>query len=471
MNKKNNQQSNKKDKSIKVKKDASLRQGELNSVQERDHLGGEGTTKQSQPDKEIAVKVKNVSKIFKIPHKKIDSMKSAFVNSLKKNTYEEFYALKDISVEVKKGEFLGIIGHNGAGKSTLLKILAGVYQPTSGSIEVNGMISPFLELGIGFNPELSGRDNIYLNATVLGLTKKQIDEKFDEIVAFAELEKFIDEQLKNYSSGMKARLAFSVSIHADREILIMDEVLAVGDSRFQEKCLDIFRGYKERGKTVILVTHSMATVREYCDRALLLHKGELLGSGDVNDVCDEYIIKNMSEDQREELEKKERIEKEEQEHEKSLRGGMKRQVKNENIITDIQVFDIDRNKLTEITWGDDFFVEIEVQVSKIKHNLVQAVQIFDNETNVFLCGNNTDVDNFNCSWQKDRNVFIIYFKNTMFNTGEIYIKAVLFENKSGQNDIVDSNSTKELNNHIIKIKKQKGSGVGIMRIEHEWSKK
>jgi len=246
-------------------------------------------------EREIAVKVNNVSKTFRIPHKKIDSMRSVFVNSLQKNTYEEFNALDDISFDVAKGEFLGIIGHNGAGKSTLLKILAGVYNPSSGSIEINGMIAPFLELGIGFNPELSGRDNVYLNATVLGLTKKQIDEKFDDIVEFSELEKFIDQQLKNYSSGMKARLAFSVSIHANREILLMDEVLAVGDSAFQEKCLDIFKSYKKAGRTVILVTHSMTTVREYCDRALLLSKGKLLEVGDVDDVCDEYVLNSMAE--------------------------------------------------------------------------------------------------------------------------------------------------------------------------------
>jgi ABC-2 type transport system ATP-binding protein len=155
------------------------------------------------------------------------------------------------------------------------------------------MISPFLELGIGFNPELSGRDNIYLNATVLGLTKKEIDKKFDEIVAFAELEEFIDQQIKNYSSGMQARLAFSVSIHANRDILLMDEVLAVGDTAFQHKCLNIFKNYKKKGRTVILVTHSMTTVREYCDRALLLADSKILDIGDVDEVLNKYILLDM----------------------------------------------------------------------------------------------------------------------------------------------------------------------------------
>src|ERR1035437_3747290 len=197
----------------------------------------------TQPDQknEIAISVKNVSKRFVIPHDKASTLKGAFVNLFHDNGSEVFDALKDISFEIKKGEFFGIIGRNGSGKSTLLKILAGIYTANTGSVKINGRISPFLELGIGFNPELSGRDNIYLNATVLGLTEKEIDKKFDSIVAFSELERFIDQKIKNYSSGMSVRLAFSVSIHANREILLMDEVLAVGDTNFQSKCLEEFK--------------------------------------------------------------------------------------------------------------------------------------------------------------------------------------------------------------------------------------
>ena len=224
---------------------------------------------------DIAIKVENVSKTFRIPHEKISSLRGAFVNAFKKKTYEKFKALDDVSFEVKKGEFFGIIGRNGSGKSTLLKILAGIYQSDNGKIQINGLISPFLELGIGFNPELSGRDNIYLNATVLGLSHKQIDQKFADIVGFSELERFIDQKLKNYSSGMQVRLAFSVAIHANREILLMDEVLAVGDMNFQSKCLEEFNRYKEVGKTVVLVTHDIGTIQRYCDRAMLLRAGKL----------------------------------------------------------------------------------------------------------------------------------------------------------------------------------------------------
>jgi ABC-type polysaccharide/polyol phosphate transport system ATPase subunit len=250
------------------------------------------------PDKDIAIKVENISKTFRIPHEKISTLKGAFVSALKSHEVEEFKALDDVSFEVKKGEFFGIIGRNGSGKSTLLKILAGIYQPSKGEVKVNGLISPFLELGIGFNPELSGRDNVYLNAAVLGLTHKQINEKFDDIVEFSELRRFIDQKVKNYSSGMQVRLMFSTAIHANREILLMDEVLAVGDSNFQSKCMEEFNEYKDAGKTVILVTHDIAMVQRYCDRAMLMRNGKIEMIGDPQKVGNEYIYQNMSDEER-----------------------------------------------------------------------------------------------------------------------------------------------------------------------------
>jgi ABC-type polysaccharide/polyol phosphate transport system ATPase subunit len=248
-------------------------------------------------DKDIAIKVENVSKTFKIPHEKISSIRGAAVNAFKRSSFEEFNALENVSFEIKKGEFFGIIGGNGSGKSTLLKILAGIYQADKGKVHINGRISPFLELGIGFNPELSGRDNVYLNAAVLGLTKKEIDEKFDSIVKFSELERFIDQKLKNYSSGMQVRLAFAVSIHANREILLMDEVLAVGDSNFQKKCIEEFEKYKISGKTVILVSHDIEIIKEYCDRALLLNNGIAVMLGNSRDVVNRYIDENIKKEE------------------------------------------------------------------------------------------------------------------------------------------------------------------------------
>ena len=245
-----------------------------------------------------AIEVSNLSKRFTIPHDKATTLKGAFINLFHNNGSEIFNALQDVSFEIKKGEFFGIIGRNGSGKSTLLKILAGIYTSDTGNIKIHGRISPFLELGIGFNPELSGRDNIYLNGTVLGLTEKQIDEKFDSIVVFSELERFIDQKLKNYSSGMQVRLAFSVSIHANRDILLMDEVLAVGDIGFQQKCLNKFEEYKAQGKTVILVTHDISTVQRYCDRAILLRNGKIEKIGSSEEVGNEYIYQNMFDEEK-----------------------------------------------------------------------------------------------------------------------------------------------------------------------------
>ncbi|MCK4636066.1 MAG: ABC transporter ATP-binding protein [Candidatus Moranbacteria bacterium] len=238
--------------------------------------------------RDIAIEVKNVSKKFKIPHEKIDTMRSIFVNIFSKKTYEEFKALDDVSFKVKKGETFGIIGRNGSGKSTLLKILSGVYRVDEGEVNIDGKISPFLELGIGFNPELSGRDNIFLNATILGLNQKEIKEKFDHILEFSEIGRFIDQKVKNYSSGMKGRLAFSVAIHADREILLMDEVMAVGDMRFKDKCLDVFENFKKQGKTIVLVNHSPEVIRVNCDNAMVLDGGKVMAVGDPDEVMKEY---------------------------------------------------------------------------------------------------------------------------------------------------------------------------------------
>ncbi|MCX6245745.1 MAG: ABC transporter ATP-binding protein [Bacteroidetes bacterium] len=238
---------------------------------------------------QTAIKVENLSKSFMIPHKISDTFRERLIHFEWKKKYFLLEALKDISFEVRQGEFFGIIGSNGSGKSTLLKILAGIYTPDRGKLTINGEVSPFLELGVGFNPELSGRDNIFLNATILGLSGREIRSKFDSIVDFSEMERFIDQKLKNYSSGMQVRLAFAIAIHANRGILLMDEVLAVGDASFQKKCLEVFNRYKNDGKTVVLVSHDIATVGRSCDRVMLLRKGEIARTGNPEEVCSEYL--------------------------------------------------------------------------------------------------------------------------------------------------------------------------------------
>lgn len=231
---------------------------------------------------------KNVTKTFEIPHEKRDSIKSYFMNPFRKVRKEKFHALNDVSFTVKEGEFLGIIGRNGSGKSTLLKMLAQVFEPTSGNITINGTLVPFLELGVGFNPELTGRENIFLNGTILGMSKKYLWSKFDEIVDFAEIRDFLDLQVKNYSSGMLMRLAFSVAVQAKADIYLLDEILAVGDAGFQLKSLNKMQELLSSGATAVLVSHSIADIKKYCTRTILMNNGKMLFDGNVQEAVDMY---------------------------------------------------------------------------------------------------------------------------------------------------------------------------------------
>ena len=235
----------------------------------------------------VAVKVSHLSKEFRLPFDSQHSLKGRVLN-LKKRGFKVQKALKDIDFEVKQGEFLGIVGRNGSGKSTLLKLIAGIYAPTKGSIEVNGRLTPFIELGVGFSPELSGRDNVYLNGALLGFNREEMDSMYDEIAEFAELQEFMDQKLKNYSSGMQVRLAFSIAIKVSTDVLVLDEVLAVGDAAFQQKCFDYFMNLKKQKKTVILVTHDMGAVRQYCDRAIMVEAGVIAEEGSPERVALAY---------------------------------------------------------------------------------------------------------------------------------------------------------------------------------------
>ncbi|MDP9293423.1 MAG: ABC transporter ATP-binding protein [Actinomycetota bacterium] len=235
-----------------------------------------------------AIVVDAVSKTFRLPHRRYSTLKERVLHPFRSSVYDELRAVEDFSLEVGCGEFFGIVGRNGSGKSTLLKCLAGIYRPDSGEILIDGRLSPFIELGVGFNPDLTARDNVTLNAIMLGLTRRQARERFDEIIAFAELEKFIDLPLKNYSSGMSVRLAFSVTVEVDADILLIDEVLAVGDAAFQQKCFEQFEHLKRAGKTIVLVTHDMSAVERFCDRALLMDRGRILALGEAHEIALAY---------------------------------------------------------------------------------------------------------------------------------------------------------------------------------------
>jgi ABC-2 type transport system ATP-binding protein len=237
---------------------------------------------------DVAIRVHNLHKSFELAENKQDTLKHILVNPGKRAKKHRQKVLNGIDFEIKKGEFFGIVGRNGSGKSTLLKLLAGVYTPDSGAVEVNGNLTPFIELGVGFNPELSGKDNVYLSAALLGYTRKQVNAIYDEIVEFAELQDHMDKKLKNYSSGMQVRLAFSIAIKAKNDILIFDEVLAVGDEAFQQKCTDVFEKYKAMRQTVVIVTHDMNAVRKFCSRALLIDGGKITSIGNTQKVTEFY---------------------------------------------------------------------------------------------------------------------------------------------------------------------------------------
>lgn len=240
-----------------------------------------------------AIEVAGLHKTFHIPRLATHTLKESALHPFRRGQEDQLPALRDVSFDVARGEFFGIVGRNGSGKSTLLKLLAGIYAADAGTIRLAGRLAPFIELGVGFNPDLAARDNVILNAVMMGLTRRQARERFDRIIAFAELEDHLDLKLKNYSSGMQVRLAFSVMVQSDADVLLIDEVLAVGDAAFQQKCLDAFYRLREEGRTIVLVTHEMATVQRFCHRAMLLESGRMEAIGDPQTVAHRYLELNF----------------------------------------------------------------------------------------------------------------------------------------------------------------------------------
>src|ERR1700733_4703245 len=241
----------------------------------------------------VAIRVRGLEKAFRIPNHRVHTLKERVLHPFRSTSYNELRALRGIDFEVGQGEFFGIVGRNGSGKSTLLKCLAGIYKADAGRIELAGRLSPFIELGVGFNPDLPARDNVVINAVMMGLTPREARARFDEIIAFGELEGFVDQKLKNYSSGMQVRLAFSVMVHTDPNVMLIDEALAVGDAAFQQKCIDVFYRLRAEGTTIVLVTHAMSWVEQFCHRAMMLSDGDVTMIGDPGEVGRAYLSENF----------------------------------------------------------------------------------------------------------------------------------------------------------------------------------
>jgi ABC-type polysaccharide/polyol phosphate transport system ATPase subunit len=246
------------------------------------------TPEATAPTGTAAISVENVSKTFRLPHQQYSTLKERALHPFRSTEYDELHAVNDISLEIAQGEFFGIVGRNGSGKSTLLKCLAGIYGVDTGRISIAGRLSPFIELGVGFNMDLTARDNVIINAIMLGLSRREARTRFDAVIAFAELEEFIDLKLKNYSSGMLVRLAFATSIQVEAEILLIDEVLAVGDAAFQQKCFEEFFRLKREGRTIVFVSHDMHSVERFCDRAMLMERGDMVQIGEPRAIGRAY---------------------------------------------------------------------------------------------------------------------------------------------------------------------------------------
>jgi ABC-type polysaccharide/polyol phosphate transport system ATPase subunit len=244
----------------------------------------------------VVIEVQGVDKTFRIPEHRVDSFKERALHPARRVEYRELRALRGVSFDVHKGEFFGIVGRNGSGKSTLLKIMSSIYRADAGRIRMAGRLAPFIELGVGFNPDLTSRENVVLNGVMMGLGRREAQRRLDSVLDFAELRDFVDLRLKNYSSGMLVRLAFAVMVEADADIMLVDEVLAVGDASFAQKCMDVFREKRQAGKTLVLVTHDMATVQSFCDRAMLIHDGDLRYIGDAEEAALRYYRLNFGGD-------------------------------------------------------------------------------------------------------------------------------------------------------------------------------
>lgn len=338
------------------------------------------------------ISVKNVSKKFKIYHEKTLNLKYAAINFLtgkKSSYYDEFWALRDIDLGIKKGETIGIIGENGSGKSTLLKLIARILYPDEGSIQTEGKIAALIEIGAGFHSELSGRENIYINGSILGLKKKEIEANLEKIIQFSGLERFIDNPIKTYSSGMYVRLGFSIAIHVDPDILLVDEILAVGDENFQKKCLQRINGFKSVGKTIVLVSHDLVTMEKMCDRVFLLDNGLLVSGGHPVDVISEYHkILYTKENGALRQEEKEPVQEEAPPAPETKRWGSK-----EAEITRIEFFD-EQNRKSDVFKTGDF---MRVRIHYTAHQRIKKPVFgiaFYREEGIHINGPNTKTSNY-----------------------------------------------------------------------------
>jgi ABC-2 type transport system ATP-binding protein len=392
---------------------------------------------------DIAISVQGVSKSFKLPHEKHTGLKQAVLNFRPGKKYEMQHVLKDISFDIKKGEFFGIVGRNGSGKSTMLKVLAQIYTPEEGGVAINGSLTPFIELGVGFNPELTGRENVYLNGALLGFDRKQMDLMYDDIVSFAEIDRFMDQKLKNYSSGMQVRLAFSIAIRAQSDILLIDEVLAVGDAAFQQKCFDYFLELKTQKKTAILVSHDLASVKIFCDRVAIIDQGELIDVGPGEEMIMAYQTRLANGTLQNE-------------------GSLDHQGTGDYQIISVETLNSKRQVTRSLGLDEPFTIRTAVEAKVAVEEYVVGIAIEDQEGNSLIGPNSLDAGLTLTGLEIGHGgVIETYFKTNPLTTGVYSVTVGVFNEKG----ITPYDFSKRATTFNIIGK----AGHGRINIEPEWS--
>jgi len=360
-----------------------------------------------------AVEVHGITKDFRVPHEKVSSLKGHATRMFKRVPVTKFRVLDDITFSIKRGEFFSIIGANGSGKSTLLKLLAGIYVPTAGSITHNGTLTTMIELGVGFNFDLSGRDNIYLNAALFGMSRAEVEAAYDTIVSFAEVEEFIDQKVKNYSSGMQVRLAFSIAIQAKADIIVVDEVLAVGDATFQQKCFDVFRELKALGKTIIFVSHDLGAVQDFSDRVLLLSHSKQIGIFEPMEAIKRYQEINRSDMEGETVDP---LKPQEPEKEPEID-------KTKPHLGDVTLLSTAGKPIKSIKRGDSCRISVTVHNPGLE-KIEVGVSLVRND-GMYCFGTSSEVENIAVPVKKTTKV-VVHFKDMPLQKGTYYIVAGVF---------------------------------------------
>lgn len=408
-----------------------------------------------------AIRVENVTKIYKMYDDPKDRFREAFGNG-KKKYYNEFYALKNVSFEIGKGEIVGIVGRNGSGKSTILKILTGVLNPSQGNVEIQGKISALLELGAGFNMEYTGMKNIYLNATMMRVSHEEIEKRIPDILAFADIGDYINQPVKTYSSGMFVRLAFAVAINVDPEILIVDEALAVGDTRFQLKCMNKFLEFVDQGKTIVFVSHDVNSIKRFCNRAIWMNQGTVIQDGNTDEVTDRYLDFLKSELPIEQYltqfnDSEEKNESTEEAHSSEI------DVTGIDIaeVQELCMYNAAGRMIDEIQHGEKVKLKIKYLVGdeSIESPLLGvAIRRIDNE---YICGLNTKLDHVKIPWKRGYNEIELNYLNFNLIGGEYYFDVGIFD-KTG---IVNLEYKTKIKSFFVKMDY---IAEGIVVLDHEW---